>query len=226
MDLAALGRLADPAEFNDVIFGKGVVLYGDVYIGPGSRIGDYSIIGVPFVDDFSSGNPLDRTEIGPQVHTGSYCVIHNGAIIGAHVRIDGRCSVGPESEIGDDTQLLYGTQIHWKVQIGKRCIVGGFCCDRSIVGDKVIMLGKLIHKLKNPIVASWDKVKERSPNIQQEAFIGFDALVIGEVTVQQKAYIAAGAIVCEDVLPSMLAIGTKQYTREEWEREKKRRSEE
>lgn len=221
MDTEASGRLADPAAFPDVNLGVGVLVYGDVQINPGALIGDYSIIGVPSVDDIANPNGHLMTRIGHGVVTGSHCIIHSGARLGARVHLDDRCTVGPESEIGEDSRILYGAQIHWQVKVGRNCVVGGFCCDRANVGDGSIMLGKLIHRLED-FRASWDDVEEPSPCIQDEVVVGYDALVIGGVVVRSKAYIAAGAIVTKDIPSGFIAVGSSQYPMEEWKETRRR----
>lgn len=77
------------------------------------------------------------------------------------------------------------------------------------------MLGKLIHRLEDP-TASWDDVEEASPVIEDNAVVGFDAIVIGGVTVGSGSYVAAAAIVARDVLPGSRVIGTTHFTAEEW----------
>lgn len=131
MDPTPPGVLADPSAYPGVTFGRGVILYGTVRIGPGTRIGDYSILGAPTTDHIEEGNPLEVTRIGPNVLIGPHCVIHNGAFLGAMVRVDERSIIGWASHVGEATRILYAAQIHWDVKIGRHCIVGGFCCDRS-----------------------------------------------------------------------------------------------
>jgi len=215
LDIETYLRLATSDEFPGVRFGTGVMVYGTVRILPGTYIGDYSIIGVPTCEDIREREAPHETLIGQDVCTGVHCVIHSGAKIGHRVLIQNHCSIGSECAIGNDSRIQYAAQLHWKVKIGTQCVIGGFCCDRSSVGDGAIMLGKLIHKLEEPR-APWDETEEPSPMVEKKAVVGFDALLIGSITVRFESYVAAGAIVTKDVLPGSLVIGTRHYTAAEW----------
>lgn len=221
MDFSPPRRIADPTQYPGVSFGIGVVLYGQVQIHPGAFIGDYTIIGMPASWEFEDPDLECRTIIGPDAVVGSHSIINGGACLGAKVKLEGHSNVGPESKVGDRSKILYAAQIHWRVIIGCNCIVGGFCCDRSIIGDRSIMLGKLIHKLENPL-NSWDEVDEPSPHIEEGAFVGLGAIIIGDVTVHSNAYVAAGAITTKSVQPGFIVIGQKHYLREEWNETKGR----
>lgn len=219
MDLRASSRVADPADFPGVDFGLGVVIYGNVHIGPGSHIGDYSVIGVPVPEELREDEGSLETRIGDEVCIGSHCVIHAGATLGRRVLLQDHCSLGSECVIGEHSRILYAAQIHWRVNIGERCVVGGFCCDRAVVGDDAVMLGKLIHRLDDPF-GSWDEVQEPSPVVEAKAVIGFDALIIGGITARSGAYVAAGAIVTGNVAAESYVVGTTHYTPAEWQTRK------
>lgn len=233
MDLEKYRKIASTDNYPGVKFGHGVILYGKVKIKAGTIIGDYCILGIPSADKRAECNSLSETIIGTNVDIGAFCVVHNGAKIGPKVRIEERCNIGWNSSVGAETRIIYGAQIHYKVKIGRNCIVGGFSCDRSIIGDNVIMLGKLVHKMppdlirrfRNPIYMFDGAPEEKSPKIEKKVFIGFDAIVIGGVKVQSHAYIAAKAIVTKDVPSGNIVVGKKCYTCIGWEREKKRRRE-
>lgn len=209
------GRVAQSEEFPGVILGTGVIVHGRVEIEPGAYIGDYCVLGYPAVYELEECREDMVTRIGAETRTGSYCVVHRGARIGRRVWLDDRCTVGPENTIGDQARILYGAQMHWRVSIGRKSVIGGFCCDRATIGDGCIMLGKLIHRLENPR-ASWDEVEEPAPTLDSQVVVGFDALVIGGVSVQSGSYVAAGAIVTKDVSPGSVVVGTTHYTKQEW----------
>lgn len=221
MDSRTLGRVAGPEEFPGVVLGAGVIIHGRVLIAHGARIGDYCVLGVPGVDDIEGCDGNAETRVGAEARTGSYCVIHRGTRIGRRVWLDDRCTIGPDSTIGNETRILYGAQIHWRVTIGERCVVAGFCCDRASIGDGCIMLGKLIHRLEDPR-APWDDVEEPSPRLESGSVVGFDALVIGGVTVHADAYVLAGATVTKDVPSGSVVVGTRHYSKQAWTEMKKR----
>lgn len=220
-----IGRLADPLDFPGAKIGTGVVLYYEVEIDAGASIGDYTVIGVPAIEDLNeSDTDLSTTRIGSGTRIGAHCVIHNGARLGTNVWVHDYCTIGTESNIGNDSRILYGAQIYHDVTIGSGCVIGGFCCDRAKIGDGSIMLGKLIHRQENPLEnpgRDWDKNEEKSPVIESQSVVGFDALVIGGFVVHSKALVAAGAIVTKDVQPGIRVVGKEHYTKDEWNKIKR-----
>lgn len=199
MDISTQGRLALSSDYPGVTFGQGVVLYGQVTIGPSTRIGDYCIVGAPTVEHIADRKPLYTTKIGSNVIMAPHCVIYNDVVIENNVRIHEKCRVGWESRIGKGTQLLYGAQIYCNVKIGKNCIIAGFCCDDSIIENNVKCFGKLIHRLDTS-QKCWDSsIGEPSPKIKHGAIIGFDTLIIGGVVVGSNTFIPVKRKITHDV---------------------------
>lgn len=207
MDIRSLGRLANSKDYPGVTFGQNVVLYGKVKIGRGSQIGDFSILGMPSADHVSEKLKLGETRIGRNVFIGPHCVINNGAQIGSRVRVEEYCKVGWKTKVGNGSQIIYGAHLHYRVRIGSQSIIGGFCCDRAVIGDKTVMFGKLIHqfhpklikRFSDPIRLFNSGINEPSPNIGDRSVVGFDALIVGGIKVGRGAYIAAQAIVTKNV---------------------------
>ena len=75
-------------------------------------------------------------------------------------------------------------------------LIGGFVAERVVVGDRSRVFGKIVHSQHNPKIA-WDapEAEEGSAVIEEDVFIGFDAIVVGEIKVGAGAYICAGATV-------------------------------
>jgi UDP-3-O-[3-hydroxymyristoyl] glucosamine N-acyltransferase len=202
LDSVARPALNLVARYPGVHFGRGVLVYPNVLIKPGAKIDDYCILGL----DMEGGDKV-ATTIAENVFVGPMSIICAGSEIGADVRLHPRSYVGPQTVIGARTALLYGAQTHWKVVIGSESIIGGFCCDRASIGNQVIMLGAMVHKLGGE-VGDWDRLEEPSPTIEDGAKIGMGAMVIGGVCVGRRAFVAGGAIVTKNVPPGALWIGT------------------
>lgn len=227
MDIKTSGMLVNPKDYPGVTFGEGVVIYGKVEIGTGTYIGDYTILGIPSIDHIQESEPLSKTVIGKHSIVGPFCVINNGVKIDSGVEIEEHCKIGWGSKIGSGTLLRYRTQIHWNVTVGKRCIIGGFCCDCSVVGDEVVMFGNLIHKYQDPLNRSFKNPiflwktkggKQPSPNIGKQSIIGFNALVIGGVKILPRSYIFANAIVAKNVNRNNIVKQNKCYSVSEWKK--------
>jgi len=194
-----------------------VKIYGDVRIGQGCVIGEFSIIGYPYIESKKSFNSRNiKTSIGDRSIIGSHVVIYSGAQIGDKTRIEDFCRIGKSVIIGKRCRILYGAKIYDEVIIGENCIIGGFCCERANIKNDVRLFGELLHSHREPHLG-WDDITEESPIIEDRVFIGFEAKIIGGVKIQKNSYIAAGAIVTKDVPPKSIVTGVNNifpYT--EW----------
>ena len=120
------------------------------------------------------------------------------------IPIDAYSYIGKNVIIGDQTLILYGAKIYDNAKIGKKSRIGGFVAENTVIGDYVTVFGKLIHSFRDP--THWSGGEE-PPKIGDFVVIGFDAIVIGDVSIGKHVYIAAGAIVTKDVPPNSLVSG-------------------
>jgi acetyltransferase-like isoleucine patch superfamily enzyme len=104
--------------------------------------------------------------------------------------------------------VIYRAQICNDVRVGDECVIGGFVGERSVIGRKCRIFGKLVHLQHEPH-KGWDDddVAEPSPRVEDGAFIGFNAIVAGGITIGERAYVCAGAIVTKDVPDRHVASG-------------------
>jgi len=87
-------------------------------------------------------------------------------------------------------------------------VIGGFISEGCVIGDRCRVFGQLVHKQVDT-TQPWDEheIPEPSVRIGDDAFVGFNALVIGGVDIGSRAYVAAGAIVTRSVPPRHIAYG-------------------
>jgi len=114
--------------------------------------------------------------------------------------------------------VIYRAQVCNEAKIGIACVIGGFVAERVVVGDGARVFGKIVHSQHNPAVG-WDArdAVEPSAVVEAGAFIGFDALVIGGITIGMRAYVCAGAVVTRDVPARHVAYGVnKVLPFEQW----------
>ncbi len=184
--------------------------YGVVSFGEGCIIGEYSIIGYPYVESGNSfADQNQRTTIGAKCIIGSHVIIYEGAAIGDETTIQDYCRIGEDTRIGVKCRILYGANINGEATIGDNCVISGFCCERAQIGDGVRLFGQLIHLHREPHLR-WDDVSEDSPRLADNAFVGFGAKVIGGIMIGRNAYVAAGAIVTKDVPDLHIAVGNNR----------------
>ncbi len=195
--------------------GRGVDVYGPAQIGPYTLIGNYVAIGYPFGSELQravkywKGQPsididslvTEETIIGRRNIIELGTIVCSGSRLGSDVQCESYSFIGSKTTIGNGTWLVQNAKVYDRVKIGEKCIISGFVGDNSTIGNNVRVLGKLIHKHKVPVEGrpEWDELSEPGPTIGDDAIIGFDSIVIGDIHIGEGAYVAAGAVVTKDV---------------------------
>jgi len=196
-------------ERKDVFIGEGVILEGDVEIGHNVEIWHRCIIGFSAeckrsklrIVEVKKGGP-DVVTLGSRTKVHPYVIIHKGTKIGSDVCISEYSTIGQGTTIGDGTVIEYGAKIYDRVRIGRESIVAGFCCNDSKIGNCTTMMGHLVHEYPKRMCAKeWNETDERprAPQIEDNVVIGYNAIIIGDVTVGRGSYIGAGAIITKNV---------------------------
>lgn len=176
---------------------------------------DYAIIGKKYrklLDGIQEN--YEDTIIGPNNYIGYGSIIGTGCQLSGNVIVDDMCLLESRVIIGENTLITHRAQVCNDVEIGKNCVIGGFIAERTLVGNSSRIFGRIVHKQDNPC-CGWDddESTEQSPVIKNNVFIGFDALIIGGVTLDSNSYICAGAIVTKDVPSNHIVKGINQMIR-------------
>jgi acetyltransferase-like isoleucine patch superfamily enzyme len=187
------------------------------YIDPTARIGFPLRPLQGFV--WSEWDPPDRTpKFADPVYIGPHVTIGEAVILDDRVIIDEFCSVARGAHIGADTLVIYGAAIGGEARIGSDCVIGNIVSEAVVVGNRCKVFGRIIHKHEDSTI-SWDHHSEPEPSvtIEDDCFVGFDAIVAGGITIGPRSYVCAGAIVTKSVPPLHIAFGINEcihYT--EW----------
>ncbi len=180
---------------------------GKVTVGAGTTIAPGAVVGLPYrpLEDGTRLEAHAGTVIGRNCHIGPAARILKGTRIADNVSIDGGCTIEQNVEIGEGTVLTYHAFVCNSAKIGPRCIIGGFVGERSVVDERSKVFGMLVHPQNDP-AAPWDGEDEPAPTLKHHSFVGFGAVVVGGVTIGERAYVAAGAIVTRDVPPRHIQV--------------------
>lgn len=204
-------------------FGAGCTFYGEVIFGENTILGDHVVIGYPKemrLEEFqhshdravpSDTSPFDAvksTKIGANCLIASHIVIYEGTQVGDNVSIDDCCRIGFDCIVGSNTRLQYAVFVCDRVRIGSNCVVAGFVCDGSVIGNHAKVMGTLVHEFTRPHLP-WGLI-ESSPKIEDRAVVGFGATVVGGVTIGHNSYVVAGAVVTKDIPPKSIVVGVNQ----------------
>jgi UDP-3-O-[3-hydroxymyristoyl] glucosamine N-acyltransferase len=176
------------------------------------RWGPHAIVVPPncIGDPLAGGAPNDRasrirpTVIGGRARIGPFVVIGQGSYLGHNVEVYPHCLVGEDTRIGNQTKIVYAAQIHNRVEIGTKCIVGGFVCNGSKIGDRTSCFGQLVHKYRRHSIDEWNDESADdppAPNIGSDTVVAFGAIIIGGVTIGSKSYIGPREVIDCDLPP-------------------------
>lgn len=176
---------------------KTAIIYPDVDFGYNCIIGEYVVIGrnnleINFHNLYE--NQKQSTKIGNGVVIDAYTYISQGAQIGNNVILGRNTFIGRYTQIRDNTKCHYNAQIFENVYIGENCRIGGLCCNAAKVGNDSNIYGVLGHKFKMR-----NDVNKKAPIIGNNVTVGIGSVVLEAVVIEDDAYIAANAIVTQNV---------------------------
>jgi len=166
----------------------------DCEIHPGATIGHPGVdADAPVIGDnatIRSGTVIySDVLIGDDFTTGhgalvrEHTIVGDNVVVGTHAVIDGTCTVG--SDVSIQTGVYVPTNSH--------------------IGDRVF-LGPHAVLTNDPYPVRQD-TELIGPTLRDDASVGANATILPGVTVGERSFVAAGAVVTEDVPPDTLAVG-------------------
>lgn len=199
-----------------ILVSAAAMIYGPTRIGKDSRIEAFAIIGRPTEDRLQTESSMTGEDID-----GYYDRVSHGSVIGHSVILRSSCVIYQDVTLGDFTEIGHGTVVREGVTIGNYCRVwpltsirphvkighgsriAGTIGDRSVIGAYVTCLGTLVHDYKIGVGGEI----EPAPTIGRGAVVSRGAVVVGEVSVGEFAFVAAGAVVRRDVAAASMVAG-------------------
>jgi acetyltransferase-like isoleucine patch superfamily enzyme len=197
-----------------------LITYDPCTIHDTAEIAETAIVGAPF-RPLMDGRRLaceGTTMINAGCWIGHHTIIGQGAKIGAGSTIEEYVQVGAGAVLGERVLLVSRSHIGLGAVVGDGCLIRGHIGDRSRVAVGCRIAGQLIHRQLDPTIP-WDDpaADEPAPNVQEGAFVGWGAVIIGGVNIGERAYVCAGALVTKDVPAGHIALGRNKIIRpEEW----------
>lgn len=141
----------------------------------------------------------------PTIRPGT--IIYNDVVIGDGFSTGHFALVREETVIGDDGLVGTNAVIDGRTEIGSnvRLQTGAYVPTDTVIGDDVF-LGPYAVLTNDPYPGRQD-VDLKGPTIESSVTVGANATILPGVTLGEGSFVAAGAIVVEDVPPDTLAIG-------------------
>ena len=122
-----------------------------------------------------------------------------GATIGEHATVGPFAHLRPGTELGPEVHV--GNFVETKqARLGR----GSKANHLAYLGDSII--GSKVNVGAGTITCNYNGYEKRQTIIEDGAFIGSDTQLVAPVRVGQRAVVAAGTTVVEDVAPGALAI--------------------
>lgn len=189
-------------------------------IDPTAQIASTATIGSPFRPLLDGRRvQVDRgTVIAANVWVGQFAVIGEGATIGANSLVEDFVSIQAGTVVGERVVVAGRSWLGFGVTVGDDSVIRGHVGDAVRIGSRCRIAGDLIHRQLDPSLP-WDDPasEEPAPIVEDGAFVGWRAIIIGGVNIGAGAYVCAGALVTKDVPAGHIARGRNQITRpSEW----------
>ena len=185
---------ADVAIGRDTRIQPGSLLRGRTRIGSGCVIGPRAVLENARVGDGTAirESTILESEIGESTKIGPYAYVRPGSRIGNDVKLGDFVEV-KNSVLGDGTKASH----------------------LAYIGDADV--GEGVNISCGVVFVNYDGKRKHRTRIGDGAFIGCNANLIAPVSVGDRAYVAAGTTVTENVPEGALCIGrSRQVVKEDW----------
>jgi acetyltransferase-like isoleucine patch superfamily enzyme len=192
-----------------VSFGAHVVVHDGTVIGDGCQIEDGVVLGkAPRL----AGRPapdLPPLRLGSRVTVCAGAVVYAGTEIGDGAIVGDQAQVRERTAIGERTVIGRGAGIDNDVRIGARVKVQSqvYVTAFSVVEDDVFLGPGASTTNDDTMGRHGPEYALRGATIRRAARIGGSAVLVPGVEVGEEAFVAAGAVVTNDVPPRAFVMG-------------------
>jgi bifunctional UDP-N-acetylglucosamine pyrophosphorylase / glucosamine-1-phosphate N-acetyltransferase len=176
-------------------------LTGKVTVGAGSHIGPGATLTGTQAAPVTVGqfarvqhSTLNASQIGDHTTVGPYAHIRHNSVVGDHVRVGNFVEI-KQSHMGNNSNAAH----------------------LAYLGDAT--LGQHVNVGAGTITANYDPIRNvKSPTIiEDEVKLGSNCVLVAPVTIHQKACVAAGSVITQDVAAGSLAIAReRQRVIDDW----------
>lgn len=162
----------------------------------------------------SVGNDSSPPDIGPASVIRSGTIIYDDVIAGRGFTTGHHGLVREDTRLGDN--VLVGTQavIDGATTVGDDVSMQtGVYVPRETSIENNVFLGPNATLLNDPYPVR-QSVNLVGPKIEDGVSVGANATILPDVTIGEASFVAAGAVVTDDVPPSTLAVGVPASVRD------------
>ena len=197
---------------DDAELGGNVVIHAGTRLGRQVRIQDNAVLGKPVAlgpRSAASREPPPALEVVDGAVIAAGAVVVAGARIGRGAFIGDQAHVRERAEVADEAAIGRGSQVDFDVRVGARVRVQSACylAARTIVEDDVFIAPGVITTNDRHATRHGPEYELEGPLLRRACRIGGGAVLLPGVEVGEEAFVAAGAVVTEDVPARAVVIG-------------------
>jgi acetyltransferase-like isoleucine patch superfamily enzyme len=205
-----LGR--DVQLGSDLELGSGVVIHSGCVVGDGCEVQDGAVLGKrPRLGPRSTagGGSVQALIVEQGAVTCAGVVVYAGArlgeraIVGDQAQVRERVSVGAESVIGRGSGIENDVTIGAGVRVQSNC----YFPARTLIEDDVFIGPAVVAANDNAMGRHGPDESLRGPTLRRACRVGIGAVLLPGVEIGAEAFIAAGAVVCDDVPARAVMMG-------------------
>lgn len=171
-------------------------------IGPDSFVAETATIGEEYGED------PGPTKIGANAAVRGGTVVYADVAVGDDFTTGHNAVVREQTTAGDDVLVGTNAVVDGQVDLGSHVSLqtGVYLPPMTSVGDEVFFGPHAVVTNDRHPIRSTDSLA--GATIEDHVSIGANAVVLPGVTVESGSFVAAGAVVTQDVPPDTLAVGT------------------
>jgi len=190
-------------------------IFPKVHLGKDIVIEDFVVLGKPPTADYAQSKPLtvgDRsvircgtiiyagTKIGNDFTTGDYAKIRENNVIGDNASIGSNTIIERDSVIGNDVRIHSNCFIPEYTMIEDAVWIGPCVVVANVLHPPCPIFKKDI-PLPRPTCLT-------GPTFRKGSIVGAGAIILPWIEVGERSLIGAGAVVCDNVPPQSVVIGS------------------
>ena len=204
--------LADGVQVGEgVSFGACVVVHEGTRIGDSCSIEDHAVLGKRprlAVHSQSRGD-VGALELGPGTSVGAGAVVFAGSSVAAQAILGDQCYVRERSSIGEHSVIGRGSVVDNDVLIGARVRVqtNVYLTAFTIVEDDVFVGPGVTTTNDDTMSRHGSELPIRGATLRRACRVGGGAVLTPGVEVGEEAFVAAGAVVTNDVPARAVVMG-------------------
>ncbi|WP_254861446.1 acyltransferase [Halovivax gelatinilyticus] len=170
-------------------------LEGDCTIDDGATVG------------YAYGDDTEPPAIGAESTIRAGTIVYDDVVMGAGCQTGHYALIRELTELGDNVLVGTNAVIDGRTTVGQNVSIqsGVYIPSDTTIGDDVF-LGPYAVLTNDPYPIRQD-VSLEGPTLEDGVSVGANATILPGVTVGEGSFVAAGAIVTEDVPPETLAVG-------------------